>query len=121
MLILSLGGRSAIVSAATGEDLFSKDWDARTRVHEYGGGAAIVHNNVLYFSNFADNRVYKAELGKEPIPITEGMPFVVCELLLATQECMGIRKLREQSPPLCRLHRTPRLQQSHRGVWGRPY
>ena len=32
---------------------------ARTRVHEYGGGALAVSDGVAYFSNFADQRVYR--------------------------------------------------------------
>ncbi|KAK7689593.1 hypothetical protein QCA50_007385 [Cerrena zonata] len=57
-------GRSVIVDAITNRDLFGKGWDARTRVHEYGGAAAIVHNGVLFFSHFGDNRVYKVELSQ---------------------------------------------------------
>ena len=33
--------------------------NARTRVHEYGGGALAVSNGVAYFSNFADQRLYR--------------------------------------------------------------
>ncbi len=31
---------------------------ARTRVHEYGGGAVLVTQGAVYFSNFADQRLY---------------------------------------------------------------
>ncbi|UUZ46537.1 hypothetical protein LP420_21535 [Massilia sp. B-10] len=30
----------------------------RTRVHEYGGGASLVDGGVVWFSHFADNRIY---------------------------------------------------------------
>ena len=33
--------------------------NARTRVHEYGGGALAVSNGVAYFSNFSDQRLYR--------------------------------------------------------------
>ncbi len=41
--------------------------NARTRVHEYGGGALAVSNGVAYFSNFADQRLYRRPVdGSEP-------------------------------------------------------
>ncbi|KAF4563091.1 hypothetical protein EYR36_003530 [Pleurotus pulmonarius] len=58
------------VDAMTREDLFGDGWDARTEVHEWGGAASIVFNNVLYFSNFSDRRVYRCEKGSIPHPIT---------------------------------------------------
>jgi dipeptidyl aminopeptidase/acylaminoacyl peptidase len=36
-------------------------FNARTRVHEYGGGAWLVHRNCVYFSNFADQQIYVAD------------------------------------------------------------
>lgn len=45
-------------------------WNVRTRVHEYGGGAYQVADGVLYFSNFADQRLYKQVGRSEPVPIT---------------------------------------------------
>lgn len=65
-------GRSAVVDAASREDLFDNSWDARTQVHEYGGAAAIVFDGVLYFSHFTDGRVYRCERGSVPEPVTPG-------------------------------------------------
>ena len=45
-------------------------FNARTRVHEYGGGACVVHRGSLYFSNFADQRVYRQQAAAAPEPIT---------------------------------------------------
>jgi dipeptidyl aminopeptidase/acylaminoacyl peptidase len=42
----------------------------RTRVHEYGGGAYAVYGSTVYFSNFADQRLYRQEPGAQPVPIT---------------------------------------------------
>ncbi|KDQ26376.1 hypothetical protein PLEOSDRAFT_1043609 [Pleurotus ostreatus PC15] len=67
-------GRSAIVDAESREDLLDSSWDARTQVHEYGGAAAIVFDNVLYFSHFADARVYRCEKGSLPQPVTPVNP-----------------------------------------------
>lgn len=39
------------------EDAIASQYDVRTRVHEYGGGACTVDGPVVYFSNFADGRV----------------------------------------------------------------
>ena len=44
--------------------------NARTRVHEYGGGGVLVANAAAYFSNFKDQRLYQVRLGQEPSPLT---------------------------------------------------
>lgn len=45
-------------------------FSARTLVHEYGGGAFVVADATIYFSNFADQRVYRQDPGSTPRPIT---------------------------------------------------
>jgi hypothetical protein len=59
------------MSNQTQKEVFGKDFNARTRVHEYGGGAAIAQNGTVYSSNFADFRVHAAKDGKIK-PITPG-------------------------------------------------
>jgi dipeptidyl aminopeptidase/acylaminoacyl peptidase len=44
--------------------------NARTRVHEYGGGAFLVVDGRVYFANFADQRLYRQGSDGEPRPIT---------------------------------------------------
>jgi len=39
-------------------------------VHEYGGGAYLVDNGVMYYSNFSDQRMYQQTLGGTPRPLT---------------------------------------------------
>ncbi|KAI0049441.1 alpha/beta-hydrolase [Auriscalpium vulgare] len=63
-------GRSVVVDAEDGQDLFDLHWDARTQVHGYGGAAAAVYDDVLYFSNLYDGRVYECEKGVQPTAIT---------------------------------------------------
>lgn len=66
-------GRIAIVRRnADGkiEDLLPEPYNARTRVHEYGGGSYLVHAGVIYFSNFVDQRLYKFVPGTKPEPIS---------------------------------------------------
>jgi len=43
---------------------------ARTRVHEYGGAAALVADGIGYFSNFQDQRLYRIEGDGPPVPLT---------------------------------------------------
>jgi dipeptidyl aminopeptidase/acylaminoacyl peptidase len=45
---------------------------ARTLVHEYGGGSFAVSNGVSYYSNFADQRLYRRPVdgSAEPVPLT---------------------------------------------------
>ncbi|EDX87880.1 peptidase, S9A/B/C family, catalytic domain protein [Synechococcus sp. PCC 7335] len=44
--------------------------NVRTRVHEYGGGAYVIHQGTVYFSNFADQRLYCQRAGEDPFAIT---------------------------------------------------
>lgn len=59
------------------EELLPLPYNARSRVHEYGGGAFTVHRGVIYFTNFEDNQVYRFRPGEEPTPLTSepGMRF----------------------------------------------
>ena len=49
---------------------FRPGFNARTRVHEYGGGAYTVRDGVLIFSNFSDTRLYRVDGDDAPRPIT---------------------------------------------------
>lgn len=51
-------------------DMTPSPFNARTRVHEYGGGAFVVADGTVYFSNFADQRLYRQDANSEPRPIT---------------------------------------------------
>ncbi|HEU5338465.1 MAG TPA: hypothetical protein VFU39_04175, partial [Sulfuricaulis sp.] len=50
------GGRYVILRWRAGslEEILPAPFNARTRVHEYGGGAFLVQDGVLYFSNDRD-------------------------------------------------------------------
>ncbi len=45
-------------------------FNVRTRVHEYGGGTYTVVGGVVYFPNFADQRIYRHRPGESPEPVT---------------------------------------------------
>lgn len=71
----SEGGRSVIVRrTADGQvtDMIPPPFNARTRVHEYGGGDYTVSNGTIYFSNFADQHIYRLVPGSAPQPVTHG-------------------------------------------------
>jgi dipeptidyl aminopeptidase/acylaminoacyl peptidase len=52
-------------------DITPPPYNVRTRVHEYGGGSWTVRDETVYFSNFADGRLYRQGLdGSEPRPLT---------------------------------------------------
>ena len=73
----SEGGRMVIVRRTpdgASSDVTPAPFSARTRVHEYGGGAFVVADGVVYFSNFADQRLYRQEQGGEPVAITAEAP-----------------------------------------------
>ncbi|HTW52699.1 MAG TPA: hypothetical protein VME45_12500, partial [Stellaceae bacterium] len=67
------GGRNVLVRRTKDggrEDVTPAPYNARTRVHEYGGGAVTVHRGVAYFSNFADQRLYRLAPGGAAEPLT---------------------------------------------------
>lgn len=67
------GGRYVIVKRSpdgTTSDITPSEFNVRTRVHEYGGGAYIVVNQTVYFSNFADQRLYRQSPDAGPEPLT---------------------------------------------------
>ncbi len=67
------GGRYVIVKRmpdGSTADLNPAPTNARTRVHEYGGGAEIICDGTVYFSNFSDQRLYRTAADTAPTPIT---------------------------------------------------
>jgi dipeptidyl aminopeptidase/acylaminoacyl peptidase len=66
-------GRYVLVRCSgdgTASDVNPKPYNARTRVHEYGGGACLIDRDTVYFSNFSDQRIYQQEPGSPPSPLT---------------------------------------------------
>ena len=67
------GGRNTIVKRSpngTCTDITPPGFNARTRVHEYGGGEYLVANGTVYFSNFSDQRLYRQEGQAAPQALT---------------------------------------------------
>src|SRR5437764_1876150 len=66
-------GRQVIVRrSADGAttDINPSEFNARTRVHEYGGGDYVVHDGVVYFANFGDQQLYRQKGDSAPERIT---------------------------------------------------
>jgi dipeptidyl aminopeptidase/acylaminoacyl peptidase len=63
-------GRNVIIkrsASGTAVDVNPPPFNARTRVHEYGGGDYLVNKGTVCFSNFSDQRLYRQD-GPEATP-----------------------------------------------------
>jgi len=63
------GGRFVVVKYGLdgpAEDVTPPSFNVRTRVHEYGGAAALVREGTVYFANFADQKLYRQAFGESP-------------------------------------------------------
>ena len=68
------GGRMAVVQRhpdGTRTERTPEGFNARTRVHEYGGASYSVHQGIVMASNFSDNRLYRLAPHQEPEALTE--------------------------------------------------
>ena len=61
------------------------DFYARTTVHEYGGGAFMVEDGVIYFSNFTDHHLYRQPVGGQPEVLTLADGYYYADLILDKQ------------------------------------
>src|SRR5207249_4641317 len=73
----SEGGRNVLVRRAPNgaiggaiADITPPPFSARTRVHEYGGGAFTVADGVVYFANDEDQQLYRQRPGSPPERLT---------------------------------------------------
>lgn len=69
----SEGGRNVIVRRTPDGrivDVTPAGFNVRTRVHEYGGAAYTVHDGTIYFSNFADQKLYRHDGAAPPAALT---------------------------------------------------
>jgi dipeptidyl aminopeptidase/acylaminoacyl peptidase len=69
------GGRIAVVrqgpdGTGTKHELLPMPWNARTRVHEYGGKSYLPLPDGFVFANFADQRLYRCAGSGVPEPLT---------------------------------------------------
>ncbi len=91
------GGRVTIMrqrSAGEPEELLPEPWNVRTRVQEYGGRSYVVGEGTLWFSNFADQRMYRLVPGSEPQPITPeaALRYAACVFDALRQRLVCVRE-----------------------------
>jgi len=82
------GGRNALFRWCPGtepECILPIPFNARTRVHEYGGAAYIAHKGVIWFSEDTDGRIYRLEPGNLPVPLTAKGPFRYADFAVDTR------------------------------------
>ena len=66
-----IGGKSkAAISPRNIKNITPAPLSVRSKIHEYGGGAYTVVANTIYFSNYADDRIYQQVLNRSPQPLT---------------------------------------------------
>ncbi|MCS7290416.1 MAG: S9 family peptidase [Roseiflexaceae bacterium] len=91
------GGRVVVVRrAADGAiaDVTPPGFNVRTRVHEYGGAPYTVDQGIVYFSNFADQRIYRQRPGAAPEPVTPEAPLRYADFEVDRQRnrLIGVRE-----------------------------
>jgi dipeptidyl aminopeptidase/acylaminoacyl peptidase len=92
----SEGGRTVVVCAGpdgAARDLLPMPWNARTRVHEYGGRSYLPVPDGLLFANFADQRLYLVTDGAiAPLTAAVGDRFADFVLAPAGDEVWCVRE-----------------------------
>src|SRR5581483_11216006 len=92
----SEGGRVAIMRyTADGAttDVLPLPFNARTRVHEYGGGSFTVSEGTIYFSNFVDQHLYRVSPGSTPESVASQSGLRYADMVMDRQRgrliCVG--------------------------------
>jgi dipeptidyl aminopeptidase/acylaminoacyl peptidase len=85
------------------DELTPAPFNVRSRVHEYGGGAYTVDGDTIYFSHFADNRVYKLDLAADdavPVAVTRAGKQRFADFVTdsARGRLIGVRELHGDDP-----------------------
>jgi dipeptidyl aminopeptidase/acylaminoacyl peptidase len=97
------GGRQVVVRRlpdGTVHDVLPVGWNARTRVHEYGGRPWTVAAGALVFASFTDQRLWRLVPGGEPTPLTpepvEPAGARYADLLVVGAEVWCVRELHDE-------------------------
>lgn len=96
----SEGGRYSVRTTRNGEivDLLPAPWNARSRVHEYGGGAwTVTADRAIVFIEFGDQRLYRLDEGSEtPVPLTPADGgFRFADISIRGDEIIAVREMHE--------------------------
>lgn len=91
------------------QEMTPLDFDARTSVHEYGGGAFTVSNGVIYASNGDDHAIYVIHAGEAPKRLTEGQTRLengqwqgvrFADMVVVAQDLVAIGEQHESGKPV---------------------
>lgn len=78
------GGQSQIVRLrpdGVAEDVLPADFSARSRAHEYGGGAILPDKGLIYFVNDKDQRIWRDRPGAKPTALTPDGPWRYADMI----------------------------------------
>ena len=103
------GGRNVIVHCApdgSTRDVVPAGFNARTRVHEYGGAAYAIAAHAVLFSNFSDQRIYsvpaaRSQTGRAapPVAVTPDAAFSYADLIVDSRRHRLIAIREDHSAP----------------------
>ncbi|HKQ30214.1 MAG TPA: prolyl oligopeptidase family serine peptidase, partial [Burkholderiales bacterium] len=98
-------GRNAVVRLREGrtEDVLPAPFSARSRVHEYGGGAFTVSGATLYFCNDADQQVYRVD---------DDMPMAITSTPGRRYADLTVDRSRRRLIAVCEDHTDARVENS---------
>ncbi|HYD32724.1 MAG TPA: prolyl oligopeptidase family serine peptidase [Azospirillaceae bacterium] len=80
-------GRAVVMRRAgdgTLQEMTPPGFNARSRVHEYGGGDFTAAGGMVWFANAADQRIYRSDGQTAPVPVTPAGPWRYADLALDT-------------------------------------
>lgn len=103
------GGRKVIMRrSADGRtaEITPKSFNARTRVHEYGGGDFLIADRTVYFSNYADQRLYRVDPGTAPEPFSPPGPYLYADGLIDRRRRRIITVREDHAPGEQNAHNT---------------
>lgn len=90
------GGRHVLVrhqGDGRSVDVLPRNFSARTRVHEYGGGAVAVGHGTICFTNFQDQGLYRQEKNGDVQPLTPpGLRYADGRIDPARKLWLGVRE-----------------------------
>jgi dipeptidyl aminopeptidase/acylaminoacyl peptidase len=95
------GGRNVLVRRTAGgvvEDVTPQPFNVRTRVHEYGGGSFLINDGVVYFVNFADQRIYRQIVGEDPQALTAATTMRYADFVLDSrrERLIGVAEVHDR-------------------------
>ena len=120
----SENGRSTIVKQdeAGFIEVLPAEFNARTRAHEYGGGAFCVSDGDIFFCNDADQRIYRVQIGETPVPLTPEGAYRYADLVVDREHdrliCVREDHTADSEPENTLV--AVRIRRQHRSSGGRP-